>query len=114
MDYDANEEYFRTLITQPPLSNYNQYNDEKIVHETVLERVFCEDDDVDYSTESEVSVLVSSQPNGQFLKNTVTPERPLVSNSIKIKTEKGNYPAVSFPTVLIFRFQQFILTASSL
>ena len=104
MDDDANEEYFRTLITQPPLSNYNQYDDEKIVPETVLERVFCDENDVNYSTESEVSVQVSSQPNGQFVKNTVTPERPLVSNSIKIKTEKGNYPVVSFLTVLIFYF----------
>ena len=96
MDDDDNEEYFRTLITQPPHSNYNQYDDEKNVPETVLERVFCEDDDVDYSTESDVSVLVSSQPNGKFVKNTVTPERPFVPSSIhcsepKIKIEKGNH-----------------------
>ena len=50
MDEDDKEEYFRTLITQPPHSKYNQYDDGKCVPETVLERVFCEDDDVDCST----------------------------------------------------------------
>ena len=96
MDEDDKEEYFRTLITQPPHSKYNQYDDEKCVPETVFERVFCDDDDVDCSTESEISVLVSSQPNGQFVKNTVTPEHSFIPSSIdcskqKIKKEKGNH-----------------------
>ena len=64
MDEDNNEEYFRTLITQPPHSDYNKYDNQKCVPETVLEPVFCETDDGNCSTESEVSVLVSSQPNG--------------------------------------------------
>ena len=40
MDEDNNEEYFRTLITQPPQSHYNQYEYDNSVPITVLDRVF--------------------------------------------------------------------------
>ena len=53
MNDNNNEEYFRTLITQPPLNHYNEYDDEKCVPVTVLDRVFCDNDEVDCSTESE-------------------------------------------------------------
>ena len=54
MDEDNDEEYFRTLITQPPQSHYNQYEYDNTVPTTVLDRVFCDDDDVDASTESDI------------------------------------------------------------
>ena len=34
--------------TVPPHSNYNEYDNQKCVPETVLERVFCENDDGNY------------------------------------------------------------------
>ena len=95
MDEDNNEEYFRTLITQPPQSHYNQYEYVNSVPITVLDRVFCDDDDVDASTESENSVRVLSASNGHITKNRITPEQSSVPVSIqcetvKIKKEKGN------------------------
>ena len=64
-----------------------------------LREFFCEDDDVDYSTESEVSVLVSSKSNGHFTKNTVTPDRSIIPDSIhcvtvKVEKEEGKLIAV--------------------
>jgi len=95
MDEDNNEEYFRTLITQPPQSQYNQYEYVDTVPITVLERVFCADDDVEASTESEHSECVVLESNGREKQNMITPERSLVPVSIhcdtvKTKKEKGD------------------------
>ena len=54
MDEENRDKYFRTLIPQPP--NHSSYNEYDCVITT------AEDE---YSTESEVSVRVSSTSNGQ-------------------------------------------------
>ena len=99
MDDENRDEYFRSLITQPPhQSNHNEYNvncTEKIM---VRESAFCQSDN-EYSTESEVSVLVSSKSNGHFTKNTVTPDRSIIPDSIhcvtvKVEKEEGKLIAV--------------------
>ena len=94
MNDNNNEEYFRTLITQPPLNHYNEYDDEKCVPVTVLDRVFCDDDEVDCSTESEDSVQVLSISNGQSKKKRTTSKQSSVPvtiqcKKVKIKQEKG-------------------------
>ena len=86
MDEDDKEEYVCTLITQPPRSKYNQYDDEKCVPATVLERVFCEDDDVDYSTESDKFPYLS-HPN-------------LTVSLLKIQSHQN---VLSFPVLFIVR-----------
>ena len=88
MEEDNNEEYFRTLITQPPQSQYNQYAYVDTVPITVLERVFCADDDVEASTESEHSECVVLESNGQKTQNMITPERSSVPVSIQYDTVK--------------------------
>ena len=68
MDEENRDEYFRSLITQlPHHSNYNEYNNDCSEKITVLKSAFCQSD-YEYSTESEVPVLVSSKSNGDFTK----------------------------------------------
>lgn len=103
MDEENRDEYFRSLITQPPNhSNYNQYKNESSKNTTVLESAFYQSD-CEYSTDSEVSVLVSSKSNNHFTKNTVTPDQSTYPDSIqcaavKLEKEKGNHIAVGILT----------------
>ena len=96
MSEDNNEEYFCTLITQPPHSNYNEYDNEQCVQCTVLESAFCDNDNVEYDTESEDYVRVLSTSNGNKAKNIITPERASVPDTIQcetvvVKKEKGKH-----------------------
>ena len=88
MDEENRDKYFRTLIPQPP--NHSSYNEYDCVITT------AEDE---YSTESEVSVRVSSTSNGQSSINKITLEKSSIPNSIQcetvqVKREKGKYIAV--------------------
>ena len=100
MDEENRDEYFRSLITQPP----NELTNKSCEINTVLESAFCQStSDCEYSTDSEVSVLVSSQSNGHFAKNTVTPDRSTYPEAIKCTTvklekEEGNHVAVEIVT----------------
>ena len=99
MDDENRNEYFRSLITQPPhQSNHTECNNDCSEKIMVCESAFCQSD-CEYSTKSEVSVLVSSKSNGHFTKNTVTPDRSNIPDSIhcatlKVEKEEGKPIAV--------------------
>ena len=93
MSEDNNDEYFRTLITKPPHLNYNEYDNEHCVQCTVLESSFCDDDSIEYDTDSEYSVRILLTSNGNKAK-IITPERASVPATIQcetvvVKKEKG-------------------------
>ena len=99
MDEENRDKYFRTLIPQPP--NHSSYNEYDCVIITPPESAFCDNEcaEDEYSTESEVSVRVSSTSNGQSSINKITPEKSSIPNSIQcetvqVKREKGKYIAV--------------------
>ena len=86
MDDENRDEYFRSLITQPPhQSNHNEYNIDCTEKIMVRESAFCQSDN-EYSTESEVSVQVSSTSNGQSSIDKITPEKTSIPNSIHCET----------------------------
>ena len=82
MSEDNNDEYFRTLITKPQHSNYNDYDNEYCVQCTALESSFCDNDNIEYNTDSEDSVRVLSTSNGNKAKNIITPEQASVPTTI--------------------------------
>lgn len=80
------------MCKQPNHSSCNAYDNKCCVQSTASESAVC-DNEIEYSTESEDSVCLSSESKGHSSKNRITPEQSSVSISIhcltvKVKMEK--------------------------
>lgn len=95
MPKENREEYFRTLIIQPP--HYSSYNESDCEVTTATKSVFCNNEraEDECDTESEVSVHVTSTSNDPLSNNeTLLDKNYIHCATVPVKKVKGNYLAV--------------------